>query len=761
MFVVYLRRTIELILNILSPPIRLYRPLILVHSMKFLLNLFFAGGVIGSVAAAPNNDVVSTGSRADSVNVESAIADALNGSYELVNPYADHADKPFTITAKTAAPLATRVSCGGRTWTQGEYLGNTSSNPSSPEPVTVLLKDNRIYLNWKGSVADNLDILYAIKEGTFPDNPATKTLIQTCINPVDPSTGPVNLLGTNGSGQITCNGVTMPNGDRLGVFVGSTGNTYQYIKYVDGLLRVMIKQGENDTRTDNYYMALLVETIQGNNGSYLDAKWRNVLTPAMVNGCFWPQAPKTATPLSDNNCASGPSISNITSISQTNLTVSFSGSGVSSLKWRIKSNGNQVASGTTGDLGGATSVSLSYGILAAGNYTLEIEGNNCTSAVSSRAFTINPPVVGTPDCLNGPSVTGITSITPSSATVAFGGTNLHVFSWRILQGSYAVASGKTGTLSSNSANLTFNYLPNDTYTFELKAEDCKAASVATRNFTVSATDTRSACTRGPSLQSVVSSNETGLSFLFDGQNIFAIDWKIKQNGTTVRQNRVAPTSNTPSISYNTLANGVYTLEIQGGNCKSTPTVETFGVNVPLPIYISNFEGRTVEKGVELTWNVVAEEDGKEFEILRYDDRMQNEQTLGKVSLTDQRIGKYSFLDEQPLLGTNYYQLKQIDIDGTYTKSKIVAVKPELISGTVIAPNPAQDFVNVQFSSRTAGSSQVTIYNLAGQPVGTSTVRISEGKNNHRINVKKLGGGHYFMKIDHDGEATKMRFIKAD
>jgi len=725
--------------------------------MKFLLKLVFAGGVISSVAAAPNNDTGSMGMPVDSVNVESSIASDLNGSYEIRNPYAESADESFTIAAKMAAPMATRVSCGGRIWTHGELLGRTQDD----QPVYTRITDNRVYLNWNGRVADNLWILYHLKENTFPPSPSNDALIEGCVNPVDPSTAPVNLLGTNGSGQITCNGVAMPNGNRLGVFVGSTGNTYQFIKYVNGLLRVMIKQGENDSREDNYYMGLLGATIQGQDGSYLDAQWRGVLTPTMVDGCFWPTAPKQATPLPDNNCASGPAISNVTNISQTALTVSFTASGVSSLKWRIKSNGSDVRSGTTNDFGGATSTNLSYSSLAPGNYTLEIEGNNCSSAMSSRAFTINEPVVTVPDCQNGPSVTSITSITPSSATINYGGTNLHVFSWRILQGTYAVASGKTGTLSSNTTNVAFNYLQNGTYTFELKAEDCKAAAVATRSFSVSATDTRTACTRGPSLQAIVSSGETNLSFRFDGENVFAIDWKVKKDGVVIRQNRVSPTSNTPSIGYTTLATGAYTLEIQGGSCKSTPTATVFGVNVPLPIYISNFEGKTVEKGVELTWNVVEEKDGKEFEVLRFDDRMQNEEVLGKVALTDQRIGKYTFLDEKPLLGTNYYQLKQIDIDGSFTKSKIVAVNPGIISATVIAPNPAQDYVNVQFSSRTAGTSEVTIYNIAGQPVSSASIRISEGKNNHRLNVKKLGGGHYFMKINHGGEATKLRFIKAE
>ena len=199
--------------------------------MKFLLKLVFAGGVISSVAAAPNNDAGSMGMPADSVNVESSIANDLNGSYEIRNPYAESADESFTIAAKTAAPLASRVSCGGRTWTDGEYLGRTGDGKA----VNILLKDNRIYLNWAGTIADNLFILYHLQEGTFQPSAANDALILGCINPVDPSTAPVNMLGTNGAGQITCNGVVMPDGNRLGVFVGSTGNTYQFIKYVDGL----------------------------------------------------------------------------------------------------------------------------------------------------------------------------------------------------------------------------------------------------------------------------------------------------------------------------------------------------------------------------------------------------------------------------------------------------------------------------------------------------------------------------------------------
>jgi hypothetical protein len=687
----------------------------------------------------------------------------LNSSYEIKNPYAESADAPFTIATKNpsrvAAPLATKVSCGGRTWEHGQLLGHTQDN----QPVWVRIQDNRIYLNWNGQIAGNIWILNHLKEGTFQDNPTDGSTISTCVNPVDPSTAPSNLLGTTNDGQITCNGIVMTNGDLLGTYVGGGMETYQYTKYVDGMLRVMIKQGPNDDRTTNYNMSLLNFTIQGANGSYMSPKWKNVLTTQMVDGCYWPIVPKPATPISDNNCTAGPTLKTVSNISQTGLQFTFDGTGIATVKWRIKANNLDVRTGTTADLNGAKTVNLNYTSIAAGTYSLEIEGGNCTSTVTKLNFTINPPVVGIPDCLNGPTTatTTITNITPSSMTVNFASDNLHTFSWRILEGTYAAASGRTGTLTSNSTALTFNYLKNGTYNFELTPVDCKAAAPTVKSFSVSATDTRTACSRGPSLQSILSSDETNLSFLFDGNNIFAIDWKIMQGSTLLRQNRVAPQNNSPEIQFGTLPTGVYTLQVEGGNCKSTVSAMNFGVNVPLPIYISNFKGAVVEKGVELSWEVVSEQDGKEFEVLRYDSQMKNEEVLGKVSLTDQRVGMYRFVDQNPLLGTNYYQLKQIDIDGTFQRSKIVSVTPATISGTVVAPNPAQDYVDLQFSSRTSGLSNLSIYDVSGVEISKSQIQITEGKNNHRLNVKRFSSGNYFIKITHGGEISKLRFTKVN
>ena len=255
----------------------------------------------------------------------------------------------------------------------------------------------------------------------------------------------------------------------------------------------------------------------------------------MVTGCFWPNAPKTATPLPDNNCASGPAISNVSNISQTALTVSFTGSGVTSLKWRIKSGGTEVRSGTTNDFGSATSTT--YRTL---RWLRAI--THWRSKVTTVLRSKQPRIYDQRTCGNDSRLSERT----------FGEQrHLYYFTQRDNQlcrhqparvlmenpdgSNFAVGSGKTGTLTSNSANLTFSYLQNGTYTFELKAEDCKSDIGGYKKF-------QHLCNRhtyghvhsGPNLQSIVSSGETGLQFLFDGDNVFAIDWKVKKDGVLMR-----------------------------------------------------------------------------------------------------------------------------------------------------------------------------------------------------------------------------------
>ncbi|TLU99153.1 T9SS type A sorting domain-containing protein [Dyadobacter luticola] len=570
--------------------------------MNFLGKLIFALGIVGRLAAAPYADVRDVPVGSDSVHLESIEGTNLNHAYTIANPYNESVDKPFTITTKTVeaapAPAASKVSCGGRIWTDGEVLGHTGDGKS----MITRIQDNRVYANWGGTVTDNIFVLFYLVEGTFPNTPENGRLIDACVNPLDPSTNTVQLLGKNSNGEITCNGYVMSPGDWLGTYIADWGETRHFVRVVDGLLRISIQQGPNDNNTTNLNMSLMNFVVDGANGSYLAPKWRGVLTRDMVNGCFWPRVPKPATPIADVNCASGPTVGTISNISTTGLRFSYSGSGVSTIKWKILSGTNTVASGTTGNLS-SNNVDLGFASLAPGSYKLSIEGANCISGQSEKTFTI--PVPDPTACISGPNLETVTNITPTGLRFIFNGLGVNTIKWKILSGANTVANGTTPNLTSSNVDITYGTLAAGNYKLSIEGGSC-ISSASELSFTVAGSGPQN-CASGPTLTGVTNVSTTGLTFTYSGNGVSTVKWKILSGINSVASGTTGTlTGNTGNLTFASLAAGSYKLVIEGGNCTSASSEQTFTVTTGIPSCISgpNLESVTnvSATGLSFTFN---------------------------------------------------------------------------------------------------------------------------------------------------------------
>ncbi|MBE9461013.1 T9SS type A sorting domain-containing protein [Dyadobacter subterraneus] len=649
---------------------------------------------------------------------------------------------------------AVQVSCGGRIWTDGELLGEDNH-----EKVWTVIFENRVYIrkeNNPAKVHNNNQVLYNVyKDGirVFPPDQATN-LVNSCVNEEDPSTISNGYLQPQVGNVIRCNNKPITDKLFLGDYIGGDRViSRQYARIINGRLRVNLQREGNAVNFDGLSMALIHQTIDGENGSYLNPNMGFTLNHEEINSCFWKNEPLPATLITATPaCTSGPILQGISNITKTSLRFSFSGTNIPNVTWRIKSGGTVVRNGTTGALSGATIADLTFASLDMGSYTLEIEGGDCTSSVSTQPFTVTAPA-----CTGGPTISSVTNIGATGLTVNFAGTNITSLNWTIRNNTgVSLASGKTGTLTSNSATLAFGNIVNGTYTLQIQGGDC-VSTVSAQNFNININ-----CNRGPVVSEVANVTNTSLSFQFDGDGVYVINWRIMQGNDLVTESSVSPQNARPTINYTNLANGNYTLQIQGGSCNSAVSSKAFALGVPLPIEVSNFTATPVSKGIDLSWKVLSEKNGEGFEIIRFNDSKLNaSQTIGKVALTEQKIGDYSFLDENPEPGINYYQLKQIDFDGTFEKSRIISAKFDLLSEAFISPNPAVDFVNVQFTSKTSGNSGIELYNMAGIKLSTSTINVTPGQNSYKMNVGKLGQGYYFVKVLHGDQNTPLRFIKVN
>ncbi|ARS36602.1 hypothetical protein [Pontibacter actiniarum] len=95
---------------------------------------------------------------------------------------------------------------------------------------------------------------------------------------------------------------------------------------------------------------------------------------------------------------------------------------------------------------------------------------------------------------------------------------------------------------------------------------------------------------------------------------------------------------------------------------------------PLPVELISFSGVASANGVALQWSTASEENNSHFEVERSADGKQFEQ-IGSVQGhgTSSVMQRYRHLDSRPLPGQNYYRLKQVDYDGQFEYSKVIAV----------------------------------------------------------------------------------------
>lgn len=177
---------------------------------------------------------------------------------------------------------------------------------------------------------------------------------------------------------------------------------------------------------------------------------------------------------------------------------------------------------------------------------------------------------------------------------------------------------------------------------------------------------------------------------------------------------------------------------------------------PLPIVLIDFMAKATEvKTVDVKWSTSSELDNDYFTIERSLDGI-NWIAIGMVESAGntERVTNYSYTDKQPVVGTQYYRLKQTDLNGEYSYSSKVPVKFNGSNIVSIYPMPASTVLNVELNG-SATDTKINIYNVMGQNIINSI-----GNGNHvSIDIENLESGVYVLEIIQDGIASTTKFVK--
>lgn len=231
------------------------------------------------------------------------------------------------------------------------------------------------------------------------------------------------------------------------------------------------------------------------------------------------------------------------------------------------------------------------------------------------------------------------------------------------------------------------------------------------------------------------------------------------------RNRFAAIDATTGIatSWNPSMNStVNTLLVSGSNIYIGGLFSTIGtearsalaafINSTLPVRLLSFSGTLKNIGgneqVALDWSTTQEENSSHF-ILEKNTDGRTFRTLAQVASTGNattHVNTYSYMDNALPAGTSWYRLKQVDLDGQYKYSPVVAVSKKQAGKFSLYPNPVMNTTSLNITSPKKDVITYTISDQAGRITNTKTINVVKGNNAVAIDAAGLSKGIYTIIV---------------
>lgn len=171
---------------------------------------------------------------------------------------------------------------------------------------------------------------------------------------------------------------------------------------------------------------------------------------------------------------------------------------------------------------------------------------------------------------------------------------------------------------------------------------------------------------------------------------------------------------------------------------------------PLPVELISFTGTNENDHNVLRWTTATEQNNDYFVLERSADGQffQPIATIDGAGNSTQPL-HYVQVDAFPKQGENYYRLKQVDFNGTYTYSPIVIVnyQPGSVFVDDLHPNPTTGAIIFDFVSPESNTIYITVTDIAGRVVHQEMRETDGGRMQISTQLTGCGAGVYLLKIE--------------
>lgn len=212
--------------------------------------------------------------------------------------------------------------------------------------------------------------------------------------------------------------------------------------------------------------------------------------------------------------------------------------------------------------------------------------------------------------------------------------------------------------------------------------------------------------------------------------------------------------------YSTVVNHIWTSLLNFDDANGDNRV-FFPQSTALPVELADFKGFPQGNANILEWKTAAEIDHAFFEIERASEPNTDFKTIGKMAgkAENNKGASYRFTDKNIETTTNYYRLKQVNLDGSFTYSPTILIENKERIVIQISPNLVGNEANLSIQTIQNGEAQISVFNLQGQLMDNFKTLIGKGLNQVEMNFSELNAGVYFLKYEQGGVVEMVRFLK--
>jgi trimeric autotransporter adhesin len=202
-------------------------------------------------------------------------------------------------------------------------------------------------------------------------------------------------------------------------------------------------------------------------------------------------------------------------------------------------------------------------------------------------------------------------------------------------------------------------------------------------------------------------------------------------------------------------------QVDGNRTISAPIWYTRN-DLLLPITLLSFNAALqTNKTVLVKWATAQEVNNKLFLVEKSVNGGVSFNTIGTVNAIGNSsiVSNYNFTDLSPQQGVNLYRLKQMDLDGKFTYSKVVAISLSQTKTNYYSlyPTITNQLTTINTTSSVQKRVIVSIYNEASSLVQNG-IYIVDKNHPATIDVNNLKAGIYFVKINDGNEIVTRKLI---